>query len=1020
MKRRLLLQLALAAVTAFGAAAQTVTVIPADYAMPAGSVDTNQPGFMVRPYQTTAANGDSLAWTEGQLAGVYGPNLCDLIGADANGYYTVSTVVNWNSSVGNVTDNFAPADAFPDNCTGNYFSMEVLTYVQFPTAGTYTLGVNADDGFGLVAPPLNPKGVAGALVVGHNTSKDQGDTLFNVSVSEAGIYPFCLVYWNDTGGAGVSWFSVVTNSTSTNYVLINDQTTPGALNAYAAANIAPPYISSFADSPAGFSFAITDDQSALAAGTLQVQLNGATVAVTTAKSGTVTTVSYASPTLIPAGVTNTLAVQFSDNAKPANPVSAAFTFVESPYAALPSEAALPSTAVDTTQRGFLYRTHQIDSSTYGTLAANIAHAEAQLAGLLIDPVSGDPYPSTATPGEQPDGSYAVTNGVVNFSFDLSQEQGVFNTASGYPDAELPGLTGPDSGNVASEIVAYLDLQPGYYQFAVNCTEGFRVTVGANPYDAFGATLGLFDYRGNSTEYPFGVVVQTAGIYPIRLVWFRIAQLFAHNVGDAGLEFYTINQDGTRVLVNDPSNSTAVKAYWKRAASYGTFVKYAGPSSFVSPFVDSADVGFSTASVIISDGTSAKVDALSASLAVDGKAVAAQVTSSNGLTTLSYTPSGLQLPRTIHSARLVYSETGGGATHTNVWSFHLLRNYMLPTPLYFEDFESTAAGPTPKVPDGWVQQNFTGHQTAGDDPADLTSDFYLGWVVVDKSWGITKDFGVSTYVAQVLNELTFDENTNPLLSNHYIRAESDARQNGPPGQIQYLTTKPYDLTGQTGIVIAFNSSYVQNQDNIDCLEYTIDNGANWHPLLYWLQGDNDSQAASQIYRDGQGNIDVLKTLTTSYSDVAEYTDPTSGQLVGGYYGFFIKCPITSALAPYIEGRFNDDTSESKRIELYRVPLADNQGNVQFRFAQAGTSSWFWAFDNWGVYSVPSVVTPAPTLNLSLAGSTLSFTWTSAGWFQLQKTTNLATGTWQNVGSATLSGQATDSVSGPQGFYRLIAL
>ena len=58
--------------------------------------------------------------------------------------------------------------------------------------------------------------------------------------------------------------------------------------------------------------------------------------------------------------------------------------------------------------------------------------------MLIDPASGTPYPSTATPGEQPDGSYALNNGVVNFSYDLTQEQGVFNTASGYPDAALPG------------------------------------------------------------------------------------------------------------------------------------------------------------------------------------------------------------------------------------------------------------------------------------------------------------------------------------------------------------------------------------------------------------------------------------------------------------------------------------------------------------------------------------------------------------------------------------------------------
>ena len=104
--------------------------------MPAGSVDTNQPGFMVRPYQTAAAPVATLAGTEDQLAGLDGPNLADLSGADTNGYYTVSTVVNWSSSIGGVVDGFAPADDFPgsvtENNSGDYYSMEVLTLCPVP------------------------------------------------------------------------------------------------------------------------------------------------------------------------------------------------------------------------------------------------------------------------------------------------------------------------------------------------------------------------------------------------------------------------------------------------------------------------------------------------------------------------------------------------------------------------------------------------------------------------------------------------------------------------------------------------------------------------------------------------------------------------------------------------------------------------------------------------------------------------------------------------------------------------
>jgi hypothetical protein len=995
---------------------QAQTAIPPNYAMPAGSVDTTKPGFRVRPYQTTATHGGSLAWSEAQLAGMEGPNIADLTGVDAQGYLTVPTVVNWNISAGSSVDNFAGADAMPgigSNGTVN-FTEEVLTYIEFPAAGSYTMGVNSDDGFGVAAALLNPKDSFNAIEVGkYDNTRGSGDSLFSVSVSQAGIYPFRMVYFQVGGGANVSWFTVLTNSTSTNNVLINDLSTAGALKAYASAKVAPPFVGGFVHSPAGFTFTITDDATALLPSSLQVKFNGANATVTTNKIGSVTTVSYAAPALLPAGVTNTVAVQFTDNAQPPHNGSATFTFAESAYAALPPEAALPSTGVDTTQRGFLYRIHQIDSATSGVLAANIAHAEAQLAGLLTDPSSGKPYANAATAGTQPDGSYLITN-VLNFSYDTTAEQGSFTTANAHPDATFPGQSAANSDNMAGEIVTYLDLKAGFYQFVVNATDGFRVTAASNPYDALGATVGLFDYRSITKETPFGVAVQTAGIYPIRLVWFRMTKA-PDNSGDASLEFYSVNSDGSKSLVNDSSDPKAIKAYSKRTAGYGTYLKHAGPSSFISPFLDGSDVGFQTVDIIISDGSTNKVNTSSVSLSVDVTNRTTTASSANGLTTLSYTPAGLQLPRMSHTATLVYADSGG-ASHTNTWNFHLLRNYVLPAPLFFEDFESTAAGPNPTVPTGWVQQNFTGSEHAGNDPTDLNSDFYLGWVVVDKSFNISKDTGVSAFAPQVLNGKAFSEDTNPLLVNHYVRAESDARQNGPPGQIQYLTTKSYDLTGKTGIVVAFDSSYEQNQDSIAALEYTVDNGTTWHPVLYWLMGDYDTQAPPDTIRDGVGNIDVTTTMMTQYGDVARYTDTTTGQLVGGYYGFFIKAPITKDLAPYIEGRMNDDGTESKRIEIYSVPLADNQKSVMFRFVQAGTSSWYWAIDNWGIYSVTSIAgtpttTPGP-LSAAFQNGKVVVSWTGGG--TLQTTTSLP-GTWTDVPAST--SPYSVSPTGGAAFYRL---
>jgi len=51
-------------------------------------------------------------------------------------------------------------------------------------------------------------------------------------------------------------------------------------------------------------------------------------------------------------------------------------------------------------------------------------------------------------------------------------------------------------------------------------------------------------------------------------------------------------------------------------------------------------------------------------------------------------------------------------------------------------------------------------------SNITSDFYLGFVVIDKSMWAKKD-GVSSTAPQVLNGVPFDEATNPLMAGHCI-------------------------------------------------------------------------------------------------------------------------------------------------------------------------------------------------------------------------------------------------------------
>jgi hypothetical protein len=116
----------------------------------------------------------------------------------------------------------------------------VFTYLEFPAAGYYRLGVNSDDGFGIkVGTPGVTNGLQVAAV---NVGKGSADIPVFVGVPKAGLYPIRLVWFNGTGGANLEFFSY---DASGNKVPINDSGNPAALKAYyAAAPTEPPNITS--------------------------------------------------------------------------------------------------------------------------------------------------------------------------------------------------------------------------------------------------------------------------------------------------------------------------------------------------------------------------------------------------------------------------------------------------------------------------------------------------------------------------------------------------------------------------------------------------------------------------------------------------------------------------------------------------------------------------------------------------------------------------------------------------------
>jgi hypothetical protein len=115
----------------------------------------------VKVYQVDALTGgtvaqstltESIELSESALAGLLGPNIADLSLAVTSNRFEVPGVINFTNGTG-IAGNFTNDVLFPGipgtNTSENSFVHETLTYVRFPTAGYYQMGVNNDDQFRL-------------------------------------------------------------------------------------------------------------------------------------------------------------------------------------------------------------------------------------------------------------------------------------------------------------------------------------------------------------------------------------------------------------------------------------------------------------------------------------------------------------------------------------------------------------------------------------------------------------------------------------------------------------------------------------------------------------------------------------------------------------------------------------------------------------------------------------------------------------------------------------------------------
>src|ERR1041385_1962779 len=346
---------------------------------------------------------------------------------------------------------------------------------------------------------------------------------------------------------------------------------------------------------------------------------------------------------------------------------------------------------------------------------------------------------------------------------------------------------------------------------------------------------------------------------------------------------------------------------------------------------------------------------------DGSPVTPSIQKTGANSRIEYDPPGLLPALSAHTFKVAYNNAGGSTPNTtNQFAFTVgpYVNLSLPAPLVIEHFDSTAEG---SLPAGWTQTNYTDVTDPAFDLGDLNSASYATWVVVDRD-RFTNSFNSylthtpTTDYLRVLSTNQFNVVNGQILTNlaqgHFVFGDSGYRSG--LSQVLYLFSPDYDMSGQTNVYVSYHSLWEQNQDSIGAVEYSIDQGVTWLPIVYMLDGPG-------VIRDANGAVDAVATLSIVRGDQATYFDPADGLTKGGYYGAFIGVDSNqwSTLGPFISARLDDNPVDSKRVEVFRLPAADNQSHVRLRFAHAGTDSWYFGVDELGLYSLSSVAAPVAT-------------------------------------------------------------
>ena len=210
------------------------------------------------------------------------------------------------------------------------------------------------------------------------------------------------------------------------------------------------------------------------------------------------------------------------------------------------KAPMLATSVDTNKRGFVFRVWQNELTDHGNQTSAVkdilAAAPQDIDGSTLE---NDAYLDEAGPASGSGklvghlAEYEIPT-VINLNGQVidGMENGNF-----LPDDQMPGIPGNwgSYDGIAGEIITFIDFPEGMLTMGVNSDDGFELSIG-HINDPRAMVAGSFNGGRGAADTTFEMDVRTAGIYPVRIVYFSQG-------GGANIELFTVNEAGEMVLVN---------------------------------------------------------------------------------------------------------------------------------------------------------------------------------------------------------------------------------------------------------------------------------------------------------------------------------------------------------------------------------------------------------------------------------------------------------------------------------------